>query len=236
MDIQTSKKLGIFGVSLIFLDFVLGFILRLSRNLSIGWNISTYDIIRIIGIIFILISLHNLANIYQTKTISFNAKKGAIIVIIYYIIQKIPISQIITNAAVTNTVIGLALRIIQLLFIIVLLLVFIIAAAYVRRSLNELANSSGINGFATAGKWLFVGAILTIFLVGFIIMGIAFLILAIAFSDLKNAQPIPQGTMDISPLAQTILTLNYEIKAYCPYCGSPLPPEAHFCTQCGKQI
>ena len=108
-----------------------------------------------------------------------------------------------------------------------------------RRSLNELSNRSGITEFTAVGQRLLIGAALTIVFFGIILIGIAFITLANAFSKIKNTQPTSPTTIETSsppPLLQSMSTsVNTEVKAYCPYCGTPLPPEAHFCTQCGKQ-
>jgi MFS-type transporter involved in bile tolerance (Atg22 family) len=119
-----------------------------------------------------------------------------------------------------------------LLQYIILLVCFIGSAFFVNSALTELASRSGIKEFASAGKWLLIGAILTIIIFGTIIIGIAFLILITAFSALKETNATPP-----SPYAtETIPSLNTQTKAYYTYCGTPVLPEATFCTQCGKHI
>jgi uncharacterized membrane protein len=228
MNVQTSKNLGIIGVLIIFLDAILSvalpFATRLS-SLSEG-SISTYGIIRTIGIIVVLISIYHLANFYQTKTIYTNARNGVIAAIIGTILP-IPIGIMFSPFS------GITL----LLYLAVLTIFFTVAAIYVRRSLNELSVCSGIDDFASAGKWMFIGAILTIIIFGLIIIGIAFLILLNAFSKLKNPELTLPSTLDSSTMPQTTSTkTNTQIKAYCPYCGNPILPENVFCSHCGQHI
>ena len=230
MNVQTSKKLGILGVLIIFLDAILS-VLKIIPAFS---NISFYNIPRIIGIIIILISLYHLANIYQTKTIYTNARIGAIVAISGIIIDiscGINLAPIMENAATTT------ILMVALLNFVILAVFFIIAAFFVRRSLNELATRSDINDFATAGQTLFIGAVLTIIIFGTIIMGIAFLILITAFSKLKNSKLTPTtNTTENSTLPQTTPTptTNTQTKAYCAYCGNPILPENVYCPHCGQ--
>jgi len=227
MNIQTSKKLGILGILIIFLDAILA-VLKIIPSLS---NITFYNIPRIIGIIIILISLYHLSNIYQTKTIYTNARIGAIVAISGIIIDVL--CGIILTPIMKNTAAIITLTV-SLLNFVMLAVFFIIAAFFVRRSLNELATRSDINDFATAGQTLFIGAALTIIIFGIIIMGIALLILLNAFSELKNLEPTPPTTIELTATPSQITT-NTETKTYCPYCGKPILPENVFCPHCGKQ-
>jgi uncharacterized membrane protein len=230
MNLQSSKKLGIIGVLLIFLDVILTVVLSVGARFLSGWSIPTFGIIRIIGIIVILLSLRNLADFYQTKTIYTNAKMGAAVAIMGMILtipSGIVLSQLMANTPpILTAITGL------LLTFIIITVFLTISAFFVSRSLNELATCSGIDEFASAGKFLFIGAILTIILFGVIFIGIAFLMLLTAFSALKETKrtPSPYTTENIPP------PLNAQTKFYCAYCGTPVLPEATFCTRCGKQI
>lgn len=232
MSIQTSKKLGILGVSLIFFDAFLSVLLAIGTLLSSEWSIPTsYGIIRIIGIIIILIAIHNLANVYQSKDIFTNARWGVLAIIG-------TITGFISGPIITHTTLNAMQQLIALYIpTLIMGVFFIIAAFFVERSLNEIAEHSGISDFETAGKWLFIGAILTLILFGTIIMGIAFLILITAFSKLKNPKLTPTtNTTENSTLPQTTPTptTNTQTKAYCAYCGNPILPENVYCPHCGQ--
>jgi uncharacterized membrane protein len=61
----------------------------------------------------------------------------------------------------------------------------IVSAIFYRKSFDLLATKSGVNMFGTAGLLLLIGAVLTIILVGFIVMWIAFILLAVGFFSIK---------------------------------------------------
>jgi uncharacterized membrane protein len=137
MKIETTKKLGIFGILLIFIEIPIAFLTLIPAFKGI----SSYGILRIIGIICILISLYHLANRYQTKTIYTNARTGAITAIIGTIL-----SFLIGKTFSADSLIWL------LPYMVIFAVFFSIAAFFVNRSLKELAARSGINDFESAGK------------------------------------------------------------------------------------
>jgi len=68
----------------------------------------------------------------------------------------------------------------------------IVSAIFYRKSFNLLAAKSGVNMFGIAGLLLLIGAVLTIILVGFVLMWIAFILLAVGFFSIKT--PITEQT------------------------------------------
>jgi uncharacterized membrane protein len=77
-----------------------------------------------------------------------------------------------------------------LIAVLAILWIFAIIAAYfVRRSLKQLSARSNVGLFGTAGTLLLIGAFLTIIFIGFILMWIAAILLAIAFFQLKHPEP-----------------------------------------------
>jgi uncharacterized membrane protein len=65
----------------------------------------------------------------------------------------------------------------------------IIATYFIRRSLKQLSARSNVGLFGTAGTLLLIGAFLTIILIGFILMWVAVVLLAIAFFQIKRSEP-----------------------------------------------
>jgi hypothetical protein len=85
-----------------------------------------------------------------------------------------------------------------------------------------------VDAFKTAGALWFVGALLTIVFVGFIVLAIAFIFQTIAFFSIKegiqpSAAPPPAGAV---PQAGT---------RFCAYCGTQLSGSAAFCPKCGAK-
>jgi uncharacterized membrane protein len=166
-----------------------------------------------------LISLSSLAKIYQAKNIVTNARSGALAAItgtIIFIVVTVLLSPLTVNAT-------------SLLVLVILGVFYTVAAFFVRRSLNELAARSGISLFATAGLLLFIGAALTIVVIGVLIMWLAVLILVVAFFTTKEPQSTPLP--NTHPLTVPTST---DRTNFCPNCGTPIPPSAVFCPNCEK--
>jgi uncharacterized membrane protein len=81
-----------------------------------------------------------------------------------------------------------------ILLSLVLLFVFaIVAAIFLRRSMTSLSEKTRVHMFATTGLLFLIGAILTIVLIGFILLWIALLLLAVSFFTIP-LQPGQQPT------------------------------------------
>jgi uncharacterized membrane protein len=116
----------------------------------------------------------------------------------------------------------------------------VLMAINFKRSLNALADHSGVQLFRTAGTLLMIGALLSIIIIGLFLVFIGYIILAVAFFSLKpkpNTSPsyscTPPPTMQPSPTAQTSANPTSN---FCPNCGTAVSPGATFCAHCGKQI
>jgi len=215
----------------------------------------------LIGSILILISLYNLAKNYQTKEIFTNALYGVLSTIIGAIISltliaATPIGSTLKDSIYRNipdwngnwinilgssskwgNIFSTTLRQCTewiLLVLIVVWVFLIITIFFMRRSMKKLAKHSNNDTFTTTGNLLIIGAAIPI--IGLIIIWIATLTLAQAFFNLRENKPTPSPP-NSSQLQTTTTTLtNNEIKAYCPYCGTPTPPEnIIYCPNCGKQ-
>ncbi len=74
----------------------------------------------------------------------------------------------------------------------IILFVFVILTAWLyRKSLNSLSVKSGVGMFGTAGLLLLIGAVLTIIIVGFVLVWIALILLAVAFFSIRTAAGPP---------------------------------------------
>ncbi|MCL2288422.1 MAG: DUF996 domain-containing protein, partial [Candidatus Bathyarchaeota archaeon] len=127
--------------------------------------------------------------------------------------------------------------------LIVAFVFMLLSAMNFKKAFNILADRSGENLFRTAGTLLWIGAILTIILVGAFLVFIGFIIAGIAFLTLKPTQNQPTYNYSTPPPSAQPTEQPYQsttasnIKAnFCPNCGSPVAPDASFCASCGKQI
>jgi uncharacterized membrane protein len=132
--------------------------------------------------------------------------------------------------------------------LVVLFIFTVIAAILIRRSLKSLAQKSGTRMFATSGTVLFVGAILTIILIGFLLIWIALVLLLIAFIELKQApaaQPLPYGQaypQQYPPQQpqqyqqQPVQPQQTQGQTFCKNCGAAMAPGTEFCPSCGRKV
>ena len=110
----------------------------------------------------------------------------------------------------------------------------IIAALYLRKSYNSIAEKTGTDMFRTAATVYFIGAILLIIGIGIIIWFIAHIITIIAFFSLPDnlQQAGPPGTQPGQGQPQQ----PQQTGRVCPNCGRPIPMDAQVCPYCGKDF
>ena len=109
-------------------------------------------------------------------------------------------------------------------FLALVWIVLIVSAIFIRRAFDKMATKLNVGTFRTAGMLYFIGALLTIIIVGFLIMFIAFILQVVAFFSIQDTQVTAQAQM----LAQAGLK-------YCPSCGTQMPAAAGFCPKCGAK-
>ena len=81
------------------------------------------------------------------------------------------------------------------LVLVILWIFLIVSAFFARRSLKTLSAKASVGLFSTAALVLLIGAFLTIVFVGFILIWVAVLLMAIAFFQIKPQAEQPMGTM-----------------------------------------
>lgn len=214
---ESSKTLAAVGALLMFLSFV--------------------PVLGIIGIILLFLGLKGLSEYYRDETIISDALKG----LVFGIIGIIGASAFILLLGFTGAIffgaaaaIGVIAGIIGALAI--AFVFYLLMAMNFKRAFDTLAQKTGEHGFQTAGSLLWWGAILTIIIVGFVLVWIAFLILAIAFFSLRiaPAQPYSQQQYGYAPPPSTAPPTQGT--RYCPNCGAPVAANATYCPNCGKQL
>ena len=97
----------------------------------------------------------------------------------------------------------------------------ILAAMYLRRSYNAIAEHTKVDLFKTTGTLYFFGAITTIILIGFLILFIARIVEIIAYFKLPDE--LPTGD-------------NKDSERRCPNCGRIIPEDAVSCPYCSKKL
>ncbi len=210
MTFESSKNLGAIGALLV----VIGSLATFGSSFAL--------VLDLIGIILILIGLNGLANHYQEKGIFNNALYAFILTIVGGIVfvgiligtflasvTTLPfdwtdamawqnwITNNATNfSAIWNVFSGIIVGVIAAFLI--LFIFIVISGIYYRKSFSTLSNKSSVGMFGTAGLLLLIGAVLTIVIIGFLLIWIAFILLIVAFFSLKEQTP-PQATATPPP-------------------------------------
>lgn len=195
MALETSKNLGGVGAILMFISPLLSYVAPYAGLLGL------------IGFIMVLIALKGLGDHYNEGGIFNNAlygfmigvvgsvvAAGAFVASVLGILADIGISDWMNpsewTAAFTaqtafDTILKLAGAVI--IALVILFVVVVLAAWLYRKSLNLLSARSGVSMFGTAGLILLIGAFLTIVIIGFLLIWIAVILVAVAFFSIRRA-------------------------------------------------
>jgi uncharacterized membrane protein len=168
-----------------------------------GW------ILGIIGVILLLRGMKELSNYYQDEEIYKNTLTGVKYYIIALVAAAVAIAAItigiasatgftFTTGFIPTVGFGIGL-IASLAGIIVAFVFYVLATLHLRKTFNTLAQKSGETSFATAGTLLWVGAILTIILVGLILILIGWIFATVGFFTMKPQQQQPYNPQQYAP-------------------------------------
>jgi uncharacterized membrane protein len=219
MTLESSKTLGGVGAILLFIGAITFFVEPFLAILGL------------IGIILVLVALHDLANNYKESGIFNNALFSFIAGIVGLVATGITVVYLFFYTTIFTdflhviyptwngdwtTLTGLtpntsnitasdAAPILEsfLLVLVVLWIFSIIATFFARRSLKVLSAKASVGLFSTAALLLLIGGFLVIVGIGFILMLIALLLIAIAFFQIKPQPEQPVATMAPSPSMPT---------------------------------
>ena len=113
-------------------------------------------------------------------------------------------------------------------------IMFIIAAYFQRKSYEVIATRLNVGTFRTAALLYLIGAALVIILVGFVLLFVAQILFVVAFFSIKEGAVLsPSGSAPMPPPGPSIQTGKFCIKCgaslssnstYCPSCGASQPP------------
>jgi uncharacterized membrane protein len=211
VDLSTTKYLGGIGALLLFITIV--------PYVSV---INFFGIVSLIGVIMLLIAAKGLADFYKEGGIFNNALYGTILAIVGVVafvgvvvfslfslfsslgftgIGAGDIASFVSSFTDVSSFASLAFGDIMaflggiIIALVVLFIFVVVAAVFFRKSMSLSAKRTGVGLFGTAGMLLLIGAVLTIILIGFILMWISLLLIAIAFfqipSHAAQASPPP---------------------------------------------
>jgi uncharacterized membrane protein len=193
MDFETGKTLGGIGAILMIVG-VLG-----------GIGIPYAGLASLIGMILVLVALKGMADYYQESGIFNNALYGLITTIVGVVIfagvivtvvlsmlssagidltNPLSIQEYFMNLTLENL---MTLLVGSLAAIVVFFIFLVISAVFFRKSLNSLSAKSGEKMFGWAGLLWLIGAVLSIVAIGFILIFISWILIAVGFFSIKKA-------------------------------------------------
>jgi uncharacterized membrane protein len=198
MTFESSKNFSAVGALLIVIGVILGFV----------WSYS--GVVSLIGIILLLIGLKGLANFYKEDGIFNNALYSIIIAIVGCVVG-IGVIVITAVSALADILPGIDLTNIEdwgnvgndvttlfadidfssifgllgalLVGLIIFYIVLIVSMFFLRKSMNQLSEKSGIGLFGTAGILMLIGAIIPV--IGLLIIFIGIILATWAFFQIK---------------------------------------------------
>jgi len=164
---------------------------------GVGAILAAIPGVSIIGIILILIALKGLSENYNQQDIFKNALYGVIFCIIAGVAAVVVMSGSFLLGGITAPAFGPGSALFFaggiIIGVVVLFIFYLLGTIFFKKSFDILSVKSGEKMFSTAGLLLLVGAILTIILVGFAVMFVAWILAAVAFFSIKTpAQPPSQ--------------------------------------------
>lgn len=205
MEGQTLRLLGIIGALLMIL----------------GIAPSVGGLFMLIGIIFVLVALKGYADAYKDGSIFHNALYTIVFEIVGIVVcvgviiygamdflSSLGITNIVElrswqtidwqNAVTISNLLPFIGTII--LGLVILFAVTVIASLFFKKSMNALSGKTGVKLFRTTGTVFFVGALLTIILIGLIIIWVSFILLMIAFYESKPLGQMQQPQQQVPPV------------------------------------
>jgi uncharacterized membrane protein len=157
-----------------------------------GW------VLGIIGVVLLLRGMKELSNYYQDEKIYQDSLTGVKFYIVALIAVGVAIASMVigvwsaTGFRFENVFVptaGFGLGVIAFFAgLIVAFVFYVLAASHLRKVFNTLAEKTGESSFATSGTLLWWGSILTIFIVGLLLIFIAWIFATIGFFTMKSRQ------------------------------------------------
>jgi uncharacterized membrane protein len=111
------------------------------------------------------------------------------------------------------------------LAILVAYILLILGALFLRKSFDGIANRTKVDLFKTTGLVYLIGAVTTIFVVGFFILLIAMILQIASFFSLPDS-------LSITKTEKAVIDSDRR----CPKCGRIIPEDAKYCPYCNNKF
>ena len=208
-------------------------------------------ILGIIGFVLVLLATKQIADAVSDRAIFRNmiisTVLGIAALIVVAIVVLVSLTRItnylrdLSNHVASHPRLGVIILIV--LGLLVVWLLYLVSAFFLRRSFNKVALRLNAGLFRTAGLVFLIGAALTIILVGFLILFIAEIMFAIAFFTMP--EQVASGTLPTGSLFPPSGVPPQNTGAppsasaggnkFCSKCGASIPQDTIFCPSCGQK-
>ena len=168
------------------------------------------SVLEIVGWILVLLAIKNISDVVQDRSVFNNALIAVILAIVgaavggivigvnvfrYFSLVNVSALNSTSFSSQTPALISLITGVLAGLAVVWVL--GIIASFFLWRSFKTVSSKLKVGTFGTGGLLYFIGSILTIILVGFVLTFVAEIIFAVAFFSLPE-EPVP-GTVGVTP-------------------------------------
>jgi uncharacterized membrane protein len=210
-SLSQAKTLGGIGAILIFIPFV-----------------------SLIGYILIIVAVRDISQDLQDKTIFSNIVIAAVTGIVGALAGASVIAVGVFGADHGAGAVSVGLG------LLVTWIALIISAVFLRRAYSTMSQRLGVGNFRTAATLYFIGAILTIVLIGFILLFVAEILQAIAYFSIPDQPPMQgagfsAGYSGPAAAPSPSMSAPGEVVKFCTSCGTKISPSATFCYRCGAK-
>jgi uncharacterized membrane protein len=229
--ISQAKTYGGIGSILVLLSFIP----------TVGW------ILAIVGFILTVLAIKYISESVNDPAIFRNAIIAYVIAIVGIVVVGVVVAAAIfgfvglgalaggRTGAATGGVVGVIASVVAALVVIWILL--ILSGYFIRKTYNSISAKLNVGMFRTAALVYFIGAALTIILVGFIILLVAQILLVIAYFSIPDTLPsspgMPPPPTSGAPTMATSSGMPASGQKFCVKCGAALAQDAMFCPSCG---
>ncbi len=149
---------------------------------SIAGVLAASPIVVVLGIVGWLLGVYALSQHYGSRSIFDYAVYAGVIGMVAGVVGAVAVvGALIGGAGIFSFVIGL----------VVFWLLMVAAAWFLRRHLDELARSTGLDRLERAGRYILVGALLSIILVGLVIALVGLVMVVIGILELRPPPGAP---------------------------------------------
>jgi uncharacterized membrane protein len=196
----------------------------------------TVGIVGLVGLILLLLSMRGLADDFQNYSIFRNVLTGFVFGIIGTVLAIIVFAAFtfLSGFIFSHYIVGALGFIVAIVGWLLMFVFLLLSGIFYRQAFASLAYKSHEQLLRTGGLLLLIGSILTIIFVGFFVMFIAWLIIAVGLFSLRP--PMQPAQVYTPPPPPPTSSASSGQTRYCQQCGAENTINGTFCTRCGQRL